>query len=347
MKRYPTTISARPQAPPAAIAFGRSPRANAQHITVLSGTVRLSATKSLLIALLAAPAICPAQSQQRTPAQALAAYTQPADNLLIIVADIQRHLNDDVYRFPYPQDVMGQNIFRAAIVQLANYEKLYPDRNEDIIAMARAQAYEKLCAFKEAGLNYEKAQETSDSAMKTLATKGFERTREFSDIVDRELDQSSLRSYEDAVKAQITDLGKLSDKYQGTPYQALALLSRERAQMSLAEFYSMFRFMKPYTTEMAVAQVKENLDKNNESKLRYTHRLMLANLNYELAREYTVLNDPEGPNFNLKAFDNFANTARADLAIIEQADGFSEKQEGRALLTALEAFIDRIHDRAR
>jgi len=276
-----------------------------------------------------------------------AAYTQPAENLILIVADIQRHLNDDVYRFPYPQDVNGQNVFRAAIVQLSNYEKLYPGRNEDIVAMSKAQAYERMCAFKEAGLHYEKALKTADESMKKLAEKGFERCKEFSAIVDRELNQSALRVFEDDTKVQIEDLGNLADKYSSTPYQCLALLEQERTQMGLAEFYSMFRFMKPYTTDMALAQIKKNLQVNSESKLRYTHHLMLATLNYELAREYTVLHDPEGPEFNLKDFDSFANAARAELAIVEQADGYSEKQEGRALLTALEAFIERTHDRAR
>lgn len=288
---------------------------------------------------LAAPFAAPAQNTQ-------AAYTQPAENLIIIIADIQRHLTDDVYRFPYPQDVNGQNVFRAAIVQLSNYEKLYPGRNSDIVALGRAQAFERLCAFREAGANYEKATNSSDDALKKLAERGFERAKEFSAIVDRDLDQSSLRAYEDALKLQIEDLGKLADKFSDTPYACLASLERERSQMNLAEFYSMFRFMKPYTTEMALDQIKKNLQSNNESKLRYTHHLMLATLNYELAREYTVLHDPEGPDFRLKDFESFTNAARSELAIVEQADGFAEKQEGRALLTALEAFIERIKDRA-
>ncbi len=276
-----------------------------------------------------------------------ATYTQPAENLILIIADIQRHLNDDVYRYPYPQDVNGQNVFRAAIVQLSNYEKLYPGRNEDIVAMGRAQAFERLCAFREAGLNYEKATASKDKGLKDLAQKGFDRCKAFSVVVDRELDQSSLRAYEDDVKKQIDELQKLVDKYRGTPHECLAKLEKERNQMGLAEFYSMFRFMKPYTTEMALEQVKKNLQANSDSKLKYTHHLMLANLNYELAREYTVLHDPEGPDFNLKEFEAFAKSARAELAIVEQADGFTEKQEGRALLTALEEFIERTRDRAR
>lgn len=276
-----------------------------------------------------------------------AAYTQPAENLILIIADIQRHLHDDVYRFPYPQDVNGQNVFRSAVVQLANYEKLYPGRNEDIVAAGRAQAYERLCAFREAGLNYEKAIKSSDSELKKLAQAGFDRCKAFSEIMNRELDQSSLQSYEDGLKAQIADLDKLAAKYTGTHHRPLALLERERVQLRLAEFYAMFRFMKPYTTDMAISQIKKNLKDNDASKLKYTHHLMLATLNYELAREYTVLHDPEGPEFSMRDFEVFTKAARSELAIVEQADGFAEKQEGRALLTALEAFISRIEDRAR
>ena len=287
-------------------------------------------------------------AQGRMPTDNNAAlYTHPAENLILIVADIQRHLTDDVYKYPYPQDVLGQNVFRAAIVQLANYEKLYPGRNTDVVDVSRAQCYERLCAFKEAGLNYEKALKSNDSALKQMAQKGFDRCKEFSDIVDRDLDQASLRAYEDALKAQIADLDKLAVKYNSTPFKCLAQLEKERTQMALAEFISMFRFMKPYTTTMALDEVKKNIDANKDSKLKYTHHLMLASLNYELAREYTVLHDPEGPDFRLKEFESFANAARGQLEIIEQADGFAEKQEGRALLTALEAFVDRIRDRAR
>ncbi len=300
--------------------------------------------RALTIAAFLTPAAATIHGQQGNQA----AYTQPAENLIVIIADIQRHLNDDVYRFEYPRDVNGQNVFRSAIVQLSNYEKLYPGRNADVVALGRAQAFERLCAFREAGLNYTKAQEaTTDEGLKKLATAGFERTKKFSEVVDRDLDQSSLRNYEDALKAQIADLDKLAGEYANTHHACLARLERERTQMRLAEFFAMFRFMRPYTTEMALEQLKKNLEANSDSKLRYTHHLMLASLNYELAREYTVLYDPEGPDFRMQDFEQYANAARAELAIVEQADGYAEKQEGRALLTALEAFIERIKDRAR
>ena len=74
---------------------------------------------------------------------------------------------------------------------------------------------------------------------------------------------------------------------------------------------------------------------------------MLADFYYELAKEYTYLADPEGPSFRLADFEGFANSARAEYKIVERADGFAEKMEGRAKLLSLEAFAERVTERAR
>ena len=281
------------------------------------------------------------------PAAPVQSYIQPAENLLLIIADIQRHVRDDVYRFPYPQDVNGQNIFRSAIVQLSNYEKLYSGRNTDLVAYAKGEAYERLCAFKEAGLNYEKAQASSDDDIKKAASTAFERCKAFSEVADRDLDRSALRPFEDDLKKQIDDFNGLADKYRDTPYGCLALVERERAQTQLAEFYIMFRFMQPYSTDMVLKQFKKNIQDNSTSKRKYEHHLLLGNFQYELAREYTLLHDPEGPDFDLKSFLGFTNDARAELEIVEKADGYDEKQEAKGLADALEGFVERTKDRAR
>ena len=274
-------------------------------------------------------------------------YTQPAENLLIIVADIQRHLNDDVYRYPYPTDVTGQNAFRAAIVRLQNYQTLYPGKLADAVALAKAQAYEKLTAYKEAGNNYELAKASEDEAIRKLANEGFERTKRFSEVADMTLDQSGLRTYERDMQKKIKDFEKLADDYKKTPYQCLAFVERERAQMQLAEFYIKFRFIQPFSLKDATNQLTHNIDDNKNSKNLFAHNLMLGDLNYDLAKEYVLLNDPEGPNFSQKAFDGFANGARTQYHIVEQADGFAEKLEARAKMAALEAFVERITDRGR
>lgn len=275
------------------------------------------------------------------------AYAQPAENLLIIVADIQRHLNEDVYRFPYPTDVTGQNLFRAALVQLANYEKQYPGKMSDVVALSRAQAWERLCAFAEAAANYEQARTSGDEAVLKLAQEGFERCRRLALVASSVIDQSSPRTFERDMQDRIKTLKKLADEFRGTPHACLAEVARERAQMQLAEFYVAMRFLQPYTTEQAEAALKQNIEENRRSKLRYAHNLRLADFYYERAREYTLKNDPAGADFRQKSFDTFVSPARTEYKIVEQADGYPEKLEARARLLALEAFVDRTLERAR
>ncbi|MGI8905148.1 MAG: hypothetical protein ACR2IE_01500 [Candidatus Sumerlaeaceae bacterium] len=274
------------------------------------------------------------------------ANTQPAENLLLIVADIQRHINDDVYRFPYPLDANGQNVFRASIVRLSNYERIYPGRLKEVVALAKAQAFEKLCAFQEAGANYQAAQKSGDERIKKVAGEGFERMKQFSSIVDVIPDKSTPRTWERDIRTRIAELSALV-KTTSLPHVALLQVERERAQMQLAEFYKAVRFIRPYSMKDLTNQLKENVEVNKASKMLYTHHLMQADLQFELAKEYTVLNDPEGPDFDLRDFEGFTKSARAEYAIVEQADGFDEKQEGRAKLQALDAFVERVTDRAR
>lgn len=275
------------------------------------------------------------------------AYAQPAENLLLIVADIQRHLEDDVYRFPYATDVTGQNIFRSALVRLANYEKLYPGRMTDVVALAKAQAWERLCAFQEAAANYEKAQKSPDEAIRKLAGEGFERARRFALAAGSEVDQSSMRTFERDMRFRIELLTKLAEEFRGSPYECLAQVARERTQMQLAEFYVSMRFIQPYTTKEAEQALKKNAESNRFSKLRFAHHLRLADFYYERAREYTLKDDPAGADFKLKEFEALVNPARAEYKIVEEADGYPEKLEARAKLLALEAFIDRVMERAR
>jgi hypothetical protein len=274
------------------------------------------------------------------------ANQQPAENLLLIVADIQRHINDDVYRFPYALDANGQNVFRASVVRLSNYEKAYPGRMKDVVALAKAQAFEKLCAFQEAGANYQAAQKSSDERIQKVAAEGFERVKRFSEIVDVQPDQSTPRTWEHDIRTRIAQLQDLA-KSTAQQYVPLLQVEKERAQMQLAEFYKAVRFIRPYSMKDLTNQLKENVESNKTSKLLYTHHLMQADLQFELAKEYTVLNDPEGPSFDFKSFEGFTKAARAEYAIVEQADGFDEKAEGRAKLQALDAFVERVTDRAK
>lgn len=272
---------------------------------------------------------------------------KPTENLLIIIADIQRHLADDVYRYPYAKDFTGQNIFRSALVRLANYESLYPKKMPDVVALAKAQAFEKLTAYEEALANYEKAAQSSDANIAKAGRDGSKRMRRFIDVVRQSLDTSGLRTYERDLQKLIRDLDDLANEYRGTPHQCLALLERERAQLILAEFYTSMRFIQPYSTQDAFLQLRRNIEQNKESKRRYRHRMMLADLYFDLAKQYALKTDPDGASFDFRQFEGFANAARAEYDIISRADGYPEKPEARAKLLALEAFVKEVSERAK
>jgi hypothetical protein len=272
---------------------------------------------------------------------------QPVENLLLIVADIQRHIKDDIFRFPYPVDANGQNVFRAGIVKLSNYEKAYPGNVPDVIALAKAQAFERLCSFQEAGANYELAQSSKDERIRKLGLEGFERTKKISQITDVVPDQSSPRTWERDIRQRISLLKDLQKELADSSTQCLLKLEQERAQIQLAEFYIKVRFIRPYTLDEALKQIRTNIEDNKRSKSLYVHRLMLGDLYFELAKEYTYRHDPEGPEFRLREFEDFAKSARAEYDAVEKADGFDEKQEGKAKLQALESFAERVGDRAR
>ena len=149
---------------------------------------------------------------------------------MLIVADLQRHLRDDTYRFPVATDVSGQNVFRASAARLANYQTLYPGKMEDLVSMAMGQAFEKLGDYAVAVANYEKAKSSPDPQVVKAAEESQKRALRFVAVVNQQVDQTALRPYERDMKKKIADLDALADEYRGTPWQAQALLERERAE---------------------------------------------------------------------------------------------------------------------
>ena len=269
-------------------------------------------------------------------------YAKPVDNILIIVADLQRHIADDVYKQPYAVDITGQNVFRACLVRLANYESLYAGKETDVVAMARAQAYERLCDFPNAKANYLKAMKSSDVALGKKASEGSDRIEKFLKVLSVPLDTSGVRPYERDLDVRIRDLETLSQELRGTPYECLALIEKERAEERLSDLIMRMRTVAPYSPSDALAVLKRLIDKNPNSKKRYAHHLALGDYYFDQAKQYVVLHDPDGISFNDSEFQQYLTPARAEYNIVAQADGFAEKPEGRAKLAALEAFYQRI-----
>jgi hypothetical protein len=272
-----------------------------------------------------------------------------ADNILIITADIYRHLGEDPYRFPPPTDVVGQNVFRAGLVRLANWEKLNPGKSQDIVAMAKAFCWERLGAIAEARSEYENAETKSPSPnLKRAAAEGKNTMERFLKILAVPVDQSIPRVFENQLRTQSNDLDQLARSLSSQPSRAaLARVLRERVDIRLAEFLAAIRFVSPYTTQDAIEALRENTRRHANSRMVKWHKLRLAEFYIELAKEYCIRFDPDGPDFVLQEFLAYCEPARKLLQDIERADGFPEKPEARHRLAALDSFISATTDRAR
>ena len=270
----------------------------------------------------------------------------PYENLLSILADFQWHLEDDIYRFAYPRDAAGNSIFKITIVRLANYQALYPDRFPDIVAFARAQAYERLGDYPQAIGNYKDVL-SSSTELEQLAKEKMAVAEEFNEIVNNPVGQRTLQGYMDIISERIARLDQLITRYQGTPYEALARVEKENAELEYAVLLMENRMVIRDGVEKAVSQIQKLIQDNSESKRIYAHHLLLADFYFELAKEYILLNDPEQAVFKIEEFEALVSSARAQYYMVEQADGYEEKLEARAKLKALSEFANTIAMRGR
>jgi hypothetical protein len=273
-----------------------------------------------------------------------------ADNLVVIVADIQRHLGDDLYRFPPATDLLGQNVFRVGLIRLANWEKLNPGQAQDVLALNRALCWERLGAFSEALKEFQSTEKsTPDPALRKAAGEGISAAEKVLAILAVPMDQSVPRIYENQLRDQASALDKLARNF--APSQsaraAIARNLRERVNIRLAEFLAAVRFISPFTTQDAMQALRANVDVHKTSRLQQWHKLRLAEFHMELAKEYCIRFDPDGADFVLKDFLAYCDPARKLLLEVERADGFPEKPEARHLLASLEAFMSSTTDRAR
>ena len=88
--------------------------------------------------------------------------------------------------------------------------------------------------------------------------------------------------------------------------------------------------------------MKTIIDEHKESKNYYTHHLRLADFYFQLAKEYVDLNAPEGTEFREEKFEELINAAADLYFAVSQADGYREKEEGKAKLKSLFSFANSV-----
>jgi len=279
---------------------------------------------------------------KQSPQRSIPEY-KPYETLLEVIGDFQLHLNDDIYRFPIPKDITGQNLFKATILRIESYRALYPEKFKDIIAFTKALAYEKLRQYKEAIKYYEETV-SYQSELKDIAQEKLEIVREFDNVVNAEGKKDTLNDYIQAMEDKDRELGKLTEKYKTTPYEFLALIEKEQNSADYFQFLKLNRYYIVNGLEKSFEQIKKLIEENKESKNVYKHQLKLADYYFELAKEYVLFNNPEETTFNYDEFFKFIKSAKNIYDSIAYTDGIPEKLEARGKAMAIEAYDREIRE---
>jgi hypothetical protein len=265
---------------------------------------------------------------------------QPAQNLLQILTDFQRHLDDDSYRFESPKDVTGKNIFKATLIRLDNYQKSYPNTMVPIVYYSRAKALEKLHDYTGAIRNYQFLLKVEETRLSQEARKNLAICREFEQV------KTSFYNRDSSLQERLSELNKerkgwekLIKKYQGTPYEYLAREEEERVEVA-----SIKLLITQGAKESIIIQAFQDLiARHQSSKNIDQHWLSLANFYFSRAREYATLYDPEGLQFDPKVFNRYIGAAGEIFArVANERYGKWERIEAQASLEAIRAFATRI-----
>ena len=289
-----------------------------------------------IIAVLVSAAGCSTTPKLRTDAR-----YEPYENLLEIVADIQRHANDNSYRFPEPRDPSGQNLFKASLIRLINFEKVYPRRLRDVTTFSKGLCMERLHEYRGALKAFEQVA-ASDSPLKDAAARKASILRRFVDVKDYRIEKNSIDDYLTEMEFTLGSWAKLIEATKGTPYEWLAREEEEKAEQQFAEFVSQNYMVLKDGAETALRLHQQLTRKHAKSKNINRHYLDWADFNALLSKRYVQEKDPRSLDFDMETFNKTADAAIRLYSLVAQKDGAAEKVEALGKLKAFNAFVARV-----
>ncbi|MBN1477262.1 hypothetical protein JXA47_10950 [Candidatus Sumerlaeota bacterium] len=266
--------------------------------------------------------------------------------MLTILAELELHRHEDLYRFGYPRDVTGQNVFRASLVRLANWEAQWPGRWPDIVAFSKALAYESLGEFTEARLHFERVA-AMDTDLSEAADEHLAVIERFAELESFEPQGQTLTLFLLDFEDHVEDWRREAVRRRDTPWESITRVAWEQSEMQLAEALREARFSLSDGEERYRASCEALIENHGESHRIHRHWLRLGDYHRDLAERLVVFNPPSQTAFDLDTFESLITAARAIYLQVERADGFHEKLEARARLAALEEFAARVREEAR
>jgi tetratricopeptide (TPR) repeat protein len=268
-------------------------------------------------------------------------HQYPYENLLTLMADCQRYISVDIYRFPYPTDLSGQNVYKNSLVRLANYERLYPGKFSEVVSFTNARLYERLGDYSQA-IHYYESVISMKGKLEKSAEEHLQVTESFNEICNFTIQASTIDEYMEEYTLKIEALETLVSKCSGQNTESIALLEKEKTEVDYAIFLQDNRHLLRNGTKMALELWNHIIKKHKKSKNLHSHKINLADFHFSLAKEYATLNPPERIGFDWKIFKSLALPARNIYYQLSQADGFPEKKEARGKLEAILSFMDNI-----
>ena len=274
-------------------------------------------------------------------------YTyHPYENVMTIVSELAKNYPYDVYHLGYPKDITGQNIYKASIVRLENFEDLNPGLFTDVILSAMAGAYLKLGAYDDAIKLYKEVSQINESELKSDATKYIELLKKFKNTARRPEVTDNLDLFILKMEERINLTKKLIEEFKNTEFEPLARLEHEQAMVEYALLLKSIKTIIPDGIEKTIMALEVLIEENTASIKYYNHKLKLADFYFEIAKEYTALNPPETLRFDRNEWEGVIEKALLLYFDIMHADGFEEKIEARNKFNAINSYAAKIRKQA-
>jgi len=299
---------------------------SAARLSISPRFARLAAS----IAILAAASAC-----HRAPKPV---ELQPFGSLPQIIGDFAAHLDDDLYRFGFPLDIAGNNLFRATSRRLDSYEALHPGMFRDAVAVSRAQALERLGDYAGAQRSYRDLGPEPSTELAAVAEQNLGYLETLIAAADDEREHSNLPAYLAGLKRKRDGLLELAGKFAGTHYEFLARIEAEQADVQRVLLMFRNRYLLPGGLAEPLEEAGELIERHASSRLRERHILMLSGFYFDAAKDYVALHDPERLDFDDREFEALIALAQERCFEVTLIDGAGEKPEARAQLEAIMAY---------
>jgi tetratricopeptide (TPR) repeat protein len=265
----------------------------------------------------------------------------PAGDLLDIVKDFQRLAKEDTYRFPIPKDVTGQNIMKATLVRLNDYESKNRGQYSDIVQFNKASALERLREYDQAAALYRKVGEI-DGRLGAEAAKNGEILDNFLRIFDRAIPTDDPFKYIAGLDQKVAAWNQLIQKHKGTQYEFLARVEEERIDRAKVAFVEANRYRLKEGNQLTIVGYSQLVTKHEQSKNIQRYLIDFGDFYMVLAKEYASQYDPEGLSYDSKLLDQFVKSALKLYSEVAQVDGIVEKLEAQGKIEAARGFLEKM-----